>query len=423
MKLTAAIVRDLVAAGRPGKHGDGGGLWLTIGGPGRASWALRYTSPVTRKAREMGLGKAEPGTKAADLQAVRDRAAEARRLIHDGIDPLEQRQATAAQAQPARSKGPSFRHAAEQFITAHAPGWKNAKHAAQWTSTLERYAYPTIGDTPVAEVGIDQVLAIIQPIWTRIPETANRMRGRLEQVLDYAHARDWRGPENPARWKGRLQMLLPARSQVRPVVHHAAEDWRVMPTLWVRLAEAKGIAAKALCFAILTAARSGEVRAATWPEVDFDRRLWTVPAGRMKAKREHVVPLSEPALAILREMHALRAYDDGLIFPSQTIGEPLSDMSLAAVLKRVGRGDITPHGFRSSFRDWAGEATDFPRELAEQALAHVAGDKVEAAYRRGTAIEKRRTMMSDWAAYLARPPAVVVPIARAVHRAGSTSAT
>ncbi len=266
---------------------------------------------------------------------------------------------------------------------------------------------------PVADVGVAHIVAALEPIWTAKPETASRVRGRVEAVPDYAKARGWRSGENPAAWKGSLDHLLPARGKVRRVEHHAALAWRDVGAFMVDLRGQAGIGARALEFAILTAARSGEVRGMTWAEVDLDHAVWVVPASCMKGGREHRVPLSGPVLAVLHTMAKLRAGNSGLVFPGAAEGRPLSDMSLTAVLRRMGRGDLTAHGFRSSFRDRCAEATSYPRELAEAALAHVVGSKVEAAYQRGDYCEKRARMMAEWATYCSRPAptaGVVVPI-------------
>lgn len=413
-RLSVATVAALIRAKEAVRVGDGSGLWLTVARSGAATWSLRFTSPVTGRVREMGLGAVTADLRAADLQAVRQHAADARRLLGAKIDPLEARpaelrEAVAGHPAAAKASGPSFEDAATAYIKAHEIAWGSAKHAAQWRATLETYAYPTIRDLPVSEVGIDEVLTILQPIWAKVPETAGRVRGRIEAILDYAHARRWRGGENPARWKGSLASLLPSKSKLRPVQHHAAMPWAELPAFMRRLLAADGVAAQAVAFAVLTAARSGEVRGCTWSEIDFENRLWIVPAERMKAKQPHSVPLSGPALQILHGMRDRRDFDDGLVFPGmkriEGRAQPLSDMSLSAVLRRLGRGEITVHGFRSSFRDWCGDATDYPRELAEAALAHSLGGKVEGAYRRETAIEKRRVVMEAWASYLLPPAA------------------
>jgi len=417
-KLTVSVARELIAGGTPKRHGDGDGVWLTIEGKGKASALFRYTSPTTGKVRDFGLGRLNTELTAKDLQGIRDHAADARRLIRDGRDPIDERRASRPGPVIAVPKGPTFRQAADEFIAANRAGWRSAIHADQFVSSLTRYAHPTIGEKAIADITIDDVLGVLNPIWSVKPETGSRVRGRIERILDYATARGWRGPENVARWRGRLQVLLPAPRKLRPVVHHPAEPWRDMPALMRQIMAANGIGARCLAFAIFTAARSGEARLATWSEIDMTRKTWTVPGERMKAGTEHVVPLSAPALAILREMHPLRLYDDGtaLIFPGMKPDKPLSDMSLSAVLRRLGRGDLTVHGFRSSFRDWCGDATEIPRDLAEAALAHSVGG-VEGAYRRETAIERRRAMMAAWALFLLQTPAVKEKAARIHKRA------
>lgn len=391
-KLTAVAVRTLVAKGKPGGHADGGNLYLRIAGPGSGKWTFRYT--LAGKAREMGLG----ATDAVALADARDAAQEARKLLRAGMDPIEGKRAEQAARTPALAH--IFRDVAALYIKAHAPGWRNPKHAAQWPSTLEAYVFPIIGDMPVAAVDIGAVMGILEPIWTAKPETAARVRGRIEAVLDYAKARGWREGENPARWRGHLANLLPPRSKIARVEHHAALPWAETGAFMAELRTRKGTSALALEFAILTAARSGEVRGATWAEVDMAARVWTVPSIRMKAGREHRVPLSDSAMAVLEAVSPLRKADADLLFPSIIRARlPLSDMTLAAVLKRMGRADFTVHGFRSTFRDWAAEATGFAREVAEAALAHTIGDKVEAAYRRGDLFEKRRRLMDNWATF------------------------
>jgi integrase len=350
---------------------------------------LRYQ--LAGRRRDMGLGPYPEVT----LARAREKALDARRLVKEGIDPLAERR---------RQQALTFRAAAEALIESKRPGWKNAKHAAQWSSTLAAYAYPKIGDLDVKTIETPDVLAVLRPIWTAKPETASRLRQRIEAVLDYATAMQVREGENPARWKGRLDHLLPAPAKVRTVAHHAAIDWREAPGLMRRLAGMAGTSARALVFAILTAARSGEVRGMTWGEVDVEAAAWTVPAARMKAAKEHRIPLSPAVLDLLDAPAA----NDQLVFPSPSRPDrPLSDMSLAAVLKRMGRGDLTVHGFRSTFRDWAGETTQHPREVIEAALAHRLKDKAEAAYARGDLFIKRRRLMEDWASYLASVPAEV----------------
>jgi integrase len=416
-KLTAlAVARDLP----PGMHGDGGGLYLrvqvTAGGRIAKSWLVRYRHAGRR--RDMGLG-AYPDVSLAD---ARRKAEEARRVLAGGVDPI-----AAARAAAAAAGGiPTFREAAERYIAAHEDGWRNPKHRQQWKNTLTTYAYPRLGGMSVADIAVGDVLRVLEPIWKVKPETATRLRGRIEAVFDWAIARDYRTAENPARWRGRLQQLLPAKSKIRRVEHHAALPWREAPAFLAALREREGPSAACLEFAILTAARSGEARGATWAEIDLDAATWIVPGTRMKAGRDHRVPLSEPAVAVLERMLATHRAQHGtkakpapeaFVFPGGRNGKPLSENAVMALLARMKRDDITMHGFRSTFRDWCAEATAYPREIAEAALAHVNKDRVEAAYLRGDHFEKRRRLLADWAGYCARPApvgATITPI-----RAGS----
>jgi integrase len=406
-RKAAGLTAAKVSKAGPGQYMDGNGLRLFVRGTGARFWIFRYT--MAGKTREMGLGRAgaEPG--AVPLSAARQKAGELHRLVRSGTDPLAQRDAeqaaAKAAAQQAAVRRTTFREAAERFIAGNKAGWRNAKHRAQWGSTLATYAYPHMGDLPVADVATEHVLAALHPIWTTKPETAARVRGRIEAVLDYARAIGLRTGDNPARWRGHLSNTLPARSQVAPVEHHAALPWQEAGTFMAALQGQPGMGARALAFAILTAARSGEVLGARWSEIDMDAALWTVPPTRMKAKREHRVPLTPAALAILVDVARLRLTDapDAFVFPSQQPGRGLSNMTMTAVLRRMKLGDLTVHGFRSCFRDWAAELTSYPGDLSEAALAHVVGDKVEAAYRRGDLFDKRRDMMAAWAAFGARP--------------------
>lgn len=384
-----------------GLHCDGGNLYLKVryGGTSRA-WVYRYkeTLPDGKvKARELGLGPLRTVT----LAEARKRAAALRLARLDGYDLKAWRA-----AQLAKNKGkhkappPTFAETAALYLTQHARAWSNPKHAAQWASTLETYVYPFIGDLRVDEVSRDDVFLLLDRIWESKPETAGRVRGRVERILDYAAARGWRSNENPARWRGGLEALLPAPGRLAEVKHHAALDYREAPALYAEVRERQGVAALALRFLLLTAARSGEVRGATWSEIDVERGLWIVPPGRMKARKEWRVPLTEAALDALREA---RAWSDGrarsLVFPGEREGRPLSDMTLGKLLRRMGR-DATVHGLRSTFRDWAGETTAHPREVIEHALAHRLKDRAEAAYARGDLLAKRLELMRDWAAYL-----------------------
>lgn len=389
-ELSALEVNRLTA---PGMHAIGGvaGLYLQVTDSGARSWILRAT--VGTRRRDMGLG----GFPDVTLAGAREAARVARLKIKDGIDPVEESQAKRSALAASQAAAIAFGEAAAKYIEAHEAGWKNAKHAAQWTSTLETYAFPTIGKIRVSDIETAHVISILEPIWTTKTETASRLRGRIESVLDWATVRGYRKGANPARWKGHLDMILPARNKVQKVEHHAAMDYREVGAFMEELAKTEGTGARALEFAILTAARSGEVRGATWAEIDEEAGVWTIPAGRMKAEKEHRIPLTAPALALLAKQPRIVGTD--LIFPSAK-DTALSDMTLTAVLRRMGQ-TVTAHGFRSTFRDWAGETTAYPREVIEHALAHQLKDKAEAAYARGTLFDKRRRLMADWAKHCA----------------------
>jgi len=398
-RLTAKAAEG---AKRPGRYPDGGGLYLRVTEAGTRSWVFRYTRQG--KARYMGLG-AMPGV---TLSKARTLAAEARELLREGIDPIDTRQSTRSATRAATTSTVTFQQCAEHYIEAKRAGWKNAKHAAQWGATLAQYAHPVIGGLNVADVALPHVLKILEPIWTTKTETASRLRGRIQSVLDYATARGYRTGDNPAAWQGNLRELLPAARAVAKVEHHAALPWQEVGGFMAHLRQQAGMGARALELAILTAARSGEVRGATWAEVDLVQAVWTVPSHRMKAAKEHRIPLSAEAVALLQSLPRIAGTD--LIFPNSK-GTPLSDMTLAAVLKRMAR-PVTVHGFRSSFRDWAGECTAYPREVIEHALAHQLKDKAEAAYARGTLFDRRRKLMADWARFCGTVATVadVVPL-------------
>lgn len=387
-KLTPLAVSKMT---KPGYYGDGAGLWLQVSASGSKSWIFRYT--LAGKQREMGLGP----THTVSLAAARSQAKEHRLTLRDGKDPLEVRQAERVAASMVKARLMTFDQCAKAYIEAHRGSWKNAKHASQWENTLATYAAPIIGALPVAEVDTALVVKVLAPIWKDKTETATRLRGRIESILDWATVSKYRQGENPARWRGHLDNLLANPSKVARVKHHPALPWQDIGSFMAELRAREGIAARALEFAILAAARSGEVRGATWDEIDLGAGLWTIPANRMKAQKEHRVPLSEPVLALLNAMPRLEA----LVFPGQRKGVGLSDMSLTAVLRRMERDTITVHGFRSTFRDWCAEsvANSFPREVCEHALAHSLPDKVEAAYRRGDLLEKRVMLMQAWADY------------------------
>jgi integrase len=397
--LTAAKVKSA----KPGRYGDGNGLYLLVRSAESRFWVFRYTR--AGRMREMGLGRAGDDDAAVKLVEARDKAADLHKMVRAGVDPLDKRDADAAQAaadaQKAAIRAITFRSVAERYLAAHEKTWRNAKHRDQWRNTLDTYAHPHFGDLSVAEVRTEHVLAALEPIWRIKPETATRVRGRVESILDYASARDWRTGENPARWRGHLANLLPARSKVAPVEHHAALPWAEIGSFLAALKAQTGVSARALQFLVLTAARSGEVLGAQWGEIDLAAKVWTVPATRMKAGREHRVPLSEAALSVLTDMAALRTVDSAraFIFPGAAADRPLSIMAMAMVLRRMKRGDLTVHGFRSTFRDWVGEATGAPREVAEAALAHALADKTEAAYARGDLFAKRVRLMDQWAKF------------------------
>lgn len=410
-KLSPAKVR---AAKRPGLYGDGAGLWLHVGptqtedgkakSPGK-SWVFRYM--IDGRARTMGLGPLHT----IGLANARERARAARHLLVDGTDPLEARHAARNARRLEAAKAITFKSCSEKYIAANRAGWRNAKHAAQWEATLNTYAYPTIGNLPVAAVDTGHVTKILEPIWTTKPETAARVRGRIEAILDFATTHGWRAGENPARWRGHIENVLPKRSKVAAVEHHAALPWQEIGAFMSELAGQDGVAALALRFAILAAGRTGEVIGARWDEIDLGTKLWIVPAERMKARREHRVPLSEGALAVLREAEKLRIGDAPFVFPGSKKDAALSNMSMLALLRRMARDDLTVHGFRSTFRDWAAE-TGRPADIAEAALAHTLGDKTQAAYQRGDLLERRRRLMVDWAAFCATPlePGAVIPL-------------
>lgn len=378
------VNRDLTA---PGLHFVGGvaGLALQVTDTGARSWVLRVM--VGGKRRDMGLG----GFPDVTLAGAREAARVARDKIKEGIDPIDDAKAKRSALYAARAAAMTFSEAAAAYIAMREPEWKNGKHADQWRNTLATYADPVIGNIFVRDVEQSHVMRVLEPIWLIKTETATRLRGRIENILDWARVRGYRTGENPARWRGHLDKLLAAPGKVQKIEHHPALPFDELGAFMVQLRQQEGMGARALEFAILTAARSGEVRGATWNEIDLTDAMWTIPAERMKAKREHRAVLNDEAVALLKSLP--RKGD--LIF-TNTRGGMLSDMTLTAVLKRMGRSDITAHGFRSTFRDWCGERTNYPRDVAEMALAHAIGDKVEAAYRRGDLFEKRRRMMRDW---------------------------
>jgi integrase len=379
--MAGRLTARKVETAKPGKYSDGGNLYLIVSPTGSRKWVLRFT--WRGKAREMGLGT--PAT--VCLADAREKAADARRMVARGLDPIHERKRTGGV--------PTFGEMADQVCEALSAGFRNEKHKAQWKMTLETYAAQLRG-RPVDTITTDDVLAVLKPIWTTKAETASRVRGRIEKVLDAAKAKGFREGENPARWRGHLDHLLPKRPKLTRG-HHAAMPYEEVATFVGRLREMASPAAQALELCILVAARSGEILGMQWEEVDLERKLWTIPAHRMKAGREHRVPLSARAVSILTGLHKLKS--GKFVFPGQVRHKSLSNMAMEMVLRRTKVENVTVHGFRSSFRDWAGNVSSFPREVVETALAHVIGDKAEQAYRRSDALEKRRKLMEAWAAY------------------------
>ena len=385
-KLSVVLANKLSS---PGYYGDGTGLWLLVSKTGSKSWVFRFT--LAGRRREMGLGALHT----VSLGLAREKAKQCRLILAEGMDPIIARDASRAASAVSAARLKTFDQCAAAYIKAHRSGWKSAKHAAQWETSLANYASPVFGALPVSDVDTDLVVKVLRPIWDTKTETAVRLRGRIESILDWATVSKYRNGENPARWRGHLENLLANPNKIAPVTNFPALPWQEIAAFMQQLVAREGVAARAVEFAILTACRSGEVRGATWSEINIDAKLWTVPAKRMKAGKEHRVPLSTAAIAVLQQMPR----DSAFIFSGRSHDTILSDMSLTAVLRRMGRGDITVHGFRSTFRDWCAEAAgnSFSREVCEHALAHSLPNKVEAAYRRGDLLEKRILLMESWA--------------------------
>jgi integrase len=390
-RLSARMVQNQV---EPGYYPDGAGLYLQVKATAKGNWVSRswlFRYNHHQRPTWMGLG----AVRDINLADARQQAAECRRLLALGKDPIAERDGARARTLVEKQRSMNFDQCAQAYIAAHRDGWRNAKHAAQWESSLRLHAGPVIGKLPVDEVELRHVMLVLEPIWRDRTETASRVRGRIESILDWATVRQLRHGDNPARWRGHLDQLLPMPGKVRQVEHHAALAFADLRGFMQTLARQDGTGARALAFLILTAARSGEVRGATRGEIDVQARVWSIPGARMKAGRDHRVPLSDMAWTLLPS--PLPNDANALLFPAPR-GGPLSDMTLTAVMRRM-KVDAVPHGFRSTFRDWCAECTDFPREVAEMALAHAIGDKVEAAYRRGDLFEKRRQLMDEWARY------------------------
>ena len=391
-RLLNRLSAKAVTTASPGEHPDGNGLFLVVAESGSRSWVLKFKR--NGRKREMGLGPAS----VIGLAKARDLATDARRLIAQGLDPIEHRRAEQAAAKIEAAKAVSFETFATTFMNGREAGLRNAKHRQQWRNTLATYAFPVIGNLPVGEIDTSMILRILNPIWQRKPETASRVRGRIEAILDAARVQGLRDGVNPALWRGHLAHILPAITNVRAVKHHAALAWRELPGFVASLRERDGVAAKALLFTILCASRSGEVRLARWSEIDIENKLWTIPKERMKARREHRVPLSMAAIAVLEAMPRRDA--DALVFPGASKERPMSDMTLTAVLRRMERGDLTVHGFRSSFKDWCRERTSFADILSEFSLAHTVGDKTTRAYGRSDLLDQRRALMQAWSDFV-----------------------
>lgn len=384
--------RGVAALKAPGRHADGGGLYLQVSPGGAKSWLFIFQWAGRRK--EMGLGSAS----VMSLAEAREARDEARRLVAQGLNPIDERK-KAGPLQP-----PTFGEFADEMVAEWSPGWKNPKHIDQWTMTLTKHA-ASLRPKRIDTVSTDDVLLVLRPIWTKRPETASRLRGRIERVLDAARVKGLRTGENPARWKGHLEQLLS-----KPVKlsrgHHPALPYEELPGFMAELRNREGVSLRALEFTVLTVAREGMTLGAAWSEIDFASRLWTVPAGRMKTGKEHRIPLGPRALELLGEVRGL---SEQWVFPGPVSGRPLSNMAMDMALRRL-RAGVTVHGFRSTFRDWAGDCTPYPREIAEAALAHAVGDRVELAYRRADALQKRRGMMDDWERFCSRPADNVVPL-------------
>lgn len=390
MALNVKQVERLVREAKPGLTPDGNGLYLKVSPGGTASWAYRFQ--IDGRRRLMGLGACA----IVSLAEARHKAAEARRKTAEGVDPITAREAAIKAGQPA-----SFRDVADEYIADHRASWRNAKHGQQWQNTLAQYAYPKLGAKRVEQITTEDVLAVLRPIWEMKAETARRLRNRIELVIDAARAKGLSTAPNPAAWRGHLDKLLPKRTAALKG-HHAAMNYREAPSFYQRLTtDRDSLSSRALRLAILTGCRTSEVLLAKWEEFELSGGMWLIPGERMKAGKPHRVPLSSEAMRVLDSIKAAGdAAPTGFVFPGARKGKPLSNMAMTMVLRKFGRAELTVHGFRSTFRDWAAEETHYPNIVAEQALAHAVGSAVEAAYRRGDLLEKRRTLMSDWAAYL-----------------------
>ena len=389
--LNKLSARKVTTIKMPGYHSDGGGLYLQVSSTLSKSWIFKFVRD--KKATEIGLGSLVD----VSLEHARDKAADYRKLLKQGINPLAEKRKVERNLQLAVAKAMSFADCAEAYIELNRHGWKNPKHAQQWSNTLKQYAYPIFGKLPVAEIDTALVIKCLEPIWTSKNETASRLRGRIETVLDWATVSKYREGENPARWRGHLDKILPKPSKVQNIEHYAALPYAEIAVFMAKLRNQSSVAAKCLEFTILTATRTNESIGATWDEIDLSNKTWTIPGERMKAGRAHRIPLSEQVMLILQDMQQFKVND--FIFPGTKKG--LSNMAMLQLLKRMGETGLTVHGFRSSFRDWAAETTSYPNEVVEMALAHTIKNQAEAAYRRGDLMEKRSQLMTDWQVFCA----------------------
>ena len=386
---------EVASKSKPGRYSDGSGLYLQVSKWQTKSWIFRFERDG--RERQMGLGPAGP--KQVTLAEARRQATRCTQVLRDGLDPIDERKqrVTARRVQVARSV--TFKKCAEDYIAEKETGWRNEKHRRQWSATLETYAYPIFGNLPVSDVDLPLIMKALKPIWIIKPETAGRVRGRIESVLSYATVHGFRQGDNPARWRGHLDQILPAKAKVATVTHHKALPFDAVAAFLKALREKRDISAKALEFAILTAARTGETIGATPDEVDLKQKIWIVPAKRMKAGKEHRVPLSDRAVLIVESLK----HNQKFLFPGAGVDRPLSNMAMLEMLRGMVGGGFTVHGFRSAFMDWGHEVTAYPKEMLDIALAHTVSDKVEAAYRRGDMFEKRRQLMADWSKYCGSP--------------------
>lgn len=405
-RLTAKFVERVTV---PGNYADGGGLYLQVqerrDGSTARSWVVRYRSQAGRM-REMGLGALD----LVPLADARAKALDARRTAANGADPIEERKALREKARSNDVPVMTFEQCAKIYIDAHKGAWKSAGHTAQWSATLKQYAYPIFGAKPVREIDQAGVFKVLDPIWSTKTETASRLRGRIEAILDWAKVRGYREGENPARWKGHMAKALPARNKIKPIKHYSALPYKELPGFMAKLLAIESIGAKAFAFCILNVTRTSETLKAERSEFNVDERTWIIPPHRMKAHKEHRIPLSDASMTLFKAVSQLSDSSFKYLFEStKKAGQPLSNMTFLTMLERMKREDLTAHGFRSTFRDWAAETTAYPREVAELALAHAIGDKVEAAYRRGDLLEKRRALMNEWAVFAlsATPPGLL----------------